>query len=87
MVDLKAYYEKNKNLYKIQPQRKLRYVLFSNQPSEDTMMVVRSLENIVNRMESDTMDFKELIEIYSGFLLIQEIHFQLVYCHPKLFQH
>ncbi len=64
--DLKTYYEKNKNLYKIQPQRKLRYVLFSNQPSaEDTMMVVRSLENIVNRMESDTMDFKELIEIYS----------------------
>ncbi|MCJ7555193.1 MAG: peptidylprolyl isomerase, partial [Ignavibacteriaceae bacterium] len=64
--DLKAYYEENKNLYKMQPQRKLRYVLFSNQPSaEDTMMVIRSLENIVNRMESDTMDFNELIEIYS----------------------
>lgn len=66
--DLKAYYDKNRNQYKMQPQRKLRYVLFSNQPSaEDTVMVIRSLENIVNRMENDTMDFKELVEIYSEF--------------------
>ena len=64
--DLQAYYEKNKNQYKMQAQRKLRYVLFSNQPSgDDTLMIKRSLENIVNRMQNDTTSFKELIEIYS----------------------
>ncbi|MFO7526816.1 MAG: peptidylprolyl isomerase [Ignavibacteriaceae bacterium] len=64
--DLISYYEQNKNNYKMQAQRKLRFVLFPNQPStEDTLMIKRSLENILNRMQIDTMDFKELVEIYS----------------------
>ncbi|MBS4034112.1 MAG: peptidylprolyl isomerase [Ignavibacterium sp.] len=66
--DLKSYYERNKNQFKVQPQRKLRYVLFPNSPSaEDSSMVQRSLQSILNRMEGDTIDFKELVEIYSDF--------------------
>lgn len=64
--DLLAYYEKNKNQYKMQPQRKLRYVLFSNQPTaDDTLSVRKNLENVLNRIEDDTTDFKEFVEIYS----------------------
>ncbi len=64
--DLLAYYEKNKNQHKMQPQRKLRYVLFSNQPTaDDTLTVRRSLENVLNRIENDTTEFKEFVEIYS----------------------
>lgn len=64
--DLKKYYEENKNNYKMGAQRKLRYVLFPDSPSaEDSNMIRKNLENIVNRMETDTMDFKELIDIYS----------------------
>lgn len=65
-TDLRAYYEKNKNQYKMQAQRKLKYVLFSNLPSsEDSSMVKRSLESVKNRIEDDTTSFKELAEIYS----------------------
>jgi peptidyl-prolyl cis-trans isomerase D len=64
--DLLAYYEKNKNQHKMQSQRKLRYVLFSNQPTaDDTLTVRRSLENVRSRIENDTTDFKEFVEIYS----------------------
>jgi len=66
--DLKSYYERNKNQFKMQPQRKLRYILFPNSPSaEDSSMVQRSLQSILNRMEGDTIEFKELVEIYSDF--------------------
>ncbi len=64
--DLMTFYEKNKNQYKMQPQRKLRYVLFSNLPTaDDTLTVRRSLENVLNRIQNDTVDFKEFVEIYS----------------------
>lgn len=64
--DLKAYYDKNKIQYKMQPQRKLRYVMFSNQPSgDDSLQIQRALRSILNRMEGDSSDFKELVEIYS----------------------
>lgn len=64
--DLMKYYEGNKHQYKMGAQRKLRYVLFPNSPSaEDSNMIRKNLENIVNRIETDTMDFRELINIYS----------------------
>ncbi len=45
--DMKNYYEENLDRYKINAQRKFRFVLFINQPSAaDTNLVVRNLENV-----------------------------------------
>lgn len=64
--DLKAYYDKNINIYKIPPQRKLKFVLFKNEPSaEDTQMVVKNLMNVKNSIGADTLNFEQLSKIYS----------------------
>lgn len=64
--DLKAYYDKNINTYKIQPQRKLKFVMFSNAPTaEDSQMVYKNLENVKNTLSSDTLGFTKLVGIYS----------------------
>ncbi len=64
--DIKAYYDKNINTYKIPPQRKLKFVLFRNAPSaEDTQMVYKNLVNVKNTLSSDTMGFVQLVGIYS----------------------
>lgn len=64
--DLKKYYEKNLNLYKQPPQRKLSFVLFPNVASyEDTMLVIKNLQSVLKRAKEDTADFKGLVEIYS----------------------
>lgn len=64
--DLKAYYDKNINLYKQPPQRKLKFVLFPNVPSaDDTNLVLKNLENIARKIKEDGADFKEMVEIYS----------------------
>lgn len=64
--DLKNYYQKNLNLYKQPPQRKLNFVLFPNVASlDDTLLVIKNLENILKRAKEDTSDFKGLVEIYS----------------------
>lgn len=65
--DVKAYYEKNKNLYKIPPQRKLKFVMFKNVPSaEDSQMVYKNLMNVKNTLNTgDTLGFEQLVKIYS----------------------
>lgn len=65
--DLKAFYDKNLNNYKIPAQRKLKFVLFKNIPSaEDSQMVLNNLNNVKKSIVAgDTTDFKNLIKIYS----------------------
>lgn len=65
--DIKAYYEKNINLYKIPQQRKLKFVLFPNVPSaEDSQMVYKNLVNVKNTLNTgDTLGFEQLVKIYS----------------------
>lgn len=64
--DLKNYYDKNLNLYKQPPQRKLKFVLFPNVASyDDTLLVIKNLENILRRAKEDTSNFKSFVETYS----------------------
>jgi peptidyl-prolyl cis-trans isomerase D len=65
--DLKAYYDKNINNYKVPPQRKLKFVLFPNVASaEDSQMVYKNLVNVKNTLNTgDTLGFEQLVNIYS----------------------
>lgn len=65
-ADLRKYYNENLDKYKITPQRKLKYVLFRNQPSqEDSLMIKRELENVAIRAKGDTLDFRIYVEDFS----------------------
>jgi parvulin-like peptidyl-prolyl isomerase len=64
--DLKKYYNENLDKYKIQAQRKLQYVLFSNRPSaDDSATIKRNLEIVAEKFKKDTSSFKSYVEIYS----------------------
>lgn len=64
--ELKKYYEKHKEDYKIEPSRKLKYVLFRRIPSKsDSLGVKNNLEAIVAKIKSDTASFKSYVQIYS----------------------
>ncbi len=64
--DLRKYYNENLDKYKNQAQRKLQYVLFSNQPSaDDSANIKRNLETVADRYKRDTSSFKSFVEIYS----------------------
>jgi peptidyl-prolyl cis-trans isomerase D len=64
--DLRKYYDENPDKFKINAQRKLKYVLFRNEPSHaDSMMVIKNLENVKRMAENDTSDFKYFVDIYS----------------------
>jgi parvulin-like peptidyl-prolyl isomerase len=65
--DIKAYYEKNINVYKIPPQRKFKFVMFPNVASaEDSQMVYKNLLNVKNTLSNgDTLGFAQLVNIYS----------------------
>jgi parvulin-like peptidyl-prolyl isomerase len=65
--DIKAFYEKNINNYKVPPQRKLKFVLFPNvASSEDSQMVYKNLLNVKNSISAgDTLGFEQLVKIYS----------------------
>jgi peptidyl-prolyl cis-trans isomerase D len=64
--DLKAYYDKNINTYKVLPERKLKFVMFSNVASaEDSQMVYNNLANVKKTLASDTLGFSQLVGIYS----------------------
>ncbi len=65
-TDLKKFYDKNLDNYKIEPSRKIKYVLFRRQPSQsDSIGVKKNLEAIVAKAKGDTASFKSYIEIYS----------------------
>lgn len=64
--DLRKYYNENLDKYKIQAQRKLQYVLFSNQPSaDDSATIKRNLETVADKFKKDTTSFQTYVEIYS----------------------
>ncbi len=64
--DLKEYYEKNLDKFKINEMRKLSFVLFNNEASNaDSMLVVKNLENVKQMAVNDTANFKYFVEIYS----------------------
>ena len=64
--DLRKYYNENLDKYKNQAQRKLQYVLFSNQPSaDDSATVKRNLEIVADKFKKDTASFNSYVEIYS----------------------
>ncbi len=64
--DLLDYYNKNDDEFKVDAQRKVKYVLFSNEPTHDDSMAIKNnLEAIVKKLEGDTSTFKTYVEIYS----------------------
>ncbi len=64
--DLKTYYDKNIKNYKVPPQRKLKFVMFSNAASEeDSQMIYKNLVNVKNTLSNDTLGFTQLVGIYS----------------------
>lgn len=64
--DLRDYYEENLDKYRIKTQRKLNYVLFPNTASaEDSASILRNLETIKSKFATDSIEFKEYVDIYS----------------------
>lgn len=64
--DLRKYYDDNPDKFKVNAQRKIKYVLFKNEPSHsDSMLVIRNLDNVKQTAENDTSDFKYFVNIYS----------------------
>ncbi len=64
--ELKAYYKKNIDQYKVEAQRKLKYVIFRRQPSKaDSQAVYNSLVPIVEEAKKDP-DFAGLIKLYTN---------------------
>lgn len=65
--DIEQYYNSHLDKYKKPAQRKLKYVLFSNQPTaDDTLQVINSLERVKEYASRDTVSFKSAVEIYSS---------------------
>lgn len=64
-AEYKAYYDKNKDRFKIEDMRVLKYVLFADNPSKsDTAAIVNELNTITNLVGEGT-DFLELVELNS----------------------
>lgn len=65
-ADVKKYYEEHKEEYKVDEQRKIKYVLFQQKPSEeDTLAVSNNLKAIAAKIKNDTSSFKGYVDIYS----------------------
>jgi parvulin-like peptidyl-prolyl isomerase len=63
--DLKNYYNKNLDLYKIEAQRKLKYVMFKEVATKsDSESVFKELKSIAEEAKRDT-DFASIVKIYS----------------------
>lgn len=63
---LRNYYKKNRDQYKIEPQRKIKYVQFKKEASsEDSAFYRENLQEIIADLEDDTSTFKTYVEIYS----------------------
>lgn len=64
--DIEKYYKQNKDEYKIEPQRKVKYVLFRKEASKgDSAAIKNNLLAIIDKLVSDTSSFKTYVEIYS----------------------
>ncbi len=66
-AELQDYYNQNKDKYKVDEMRKVRYVLFERKPStQDTIEIEDNLKAIINNLKKDTSTFKTYVEIYSN---------------------
>lgn len=64
--DMKKYYEANLNDFKVDAQRKLKYVVFPKTASkQDSAAVQNNLAAIVQKLKTDTTSFKSYVGIYS----------------------
>ncbi len=64
--EIEKYYNQNLNKFKIDAQRKIKYVLFERKPSSgDTSGIKNNLEAIIQKLKDDTASFKTYVEIYS----------------------
>ncbi|MFA3783752.1 peptidylprolyl isomerase [Melioribacteraceae bacterium 4301-Me] len=64
--EIKNYYDKHLDDYKIQAQRRLKYVMFRKVASkDDSTAVFNNLIAIVNKLKNDTSSFKTYAQIYS----------------------
>lgn len=65
-ADLKKYYDEHAEDYKVENQRKIKYVMFRRQASEgDSSMVKNSLNEVVKKLKGDTASFKSYVQSYS----------------------
>jgi peptidyl-prolyl cis-trans isomerase D len=65
-ADLEAYYNKHSEDYKVENQRKLKYVLFNRMPAAgDSALIKKNLEEVVKKVKSDTASFKSYVQSYS----------------------
>lgn len=66
--DLKFFYEKDIETYKVKEQRKLKFAVFSNQPSKkDSQLILADLQYVKSNFEKeDTTDFQHYVGIYSS---------------------
>lgn len=64
--DMKKYYDEHAEDYKIENQRKIKYVLFRRGASQgDSAMVKKNMDEVVKRAKADTASFKTYVESYS----------------------
>ncbi len=64
-ADLKAYYDENIEVYKVQASRKLKYVTFLEHPSAaDTAAKMSEIEEALKKAK-EGQDFLQLVDIYS----------------------
>jgi len=64
--EVKKYYQDHPEEYQVEAQRKLKFVLFRRQASQnDTVTIQKNLEAIVSKMKNDTASFKSYATIYS----------------------
>lgn len=65
-ADLRKYYDEHAEDYKIENQRKLKYVLFRRQASQDdTLLVKKNIDEIIKKLRADTASFKSYVQSYS----------------------
>ena len=66
--NLREYYENNSEEFRVKEQRKLKFVIFINQPSKaDSQLVYKNLQNVKSSFLRDTSDFSYYADIYSDF--------------------
>ena len=65
--DMKDYYNNNLDKYKVEAQRKVKYVMFPfKASSDDSAFAKKNLDIIVQKIKEDTLDFKTAVEDYGS---------------------
>jgi len=77
--EIKEYYEKNKNEFKLDEQRKVNYVVFSTDPSSEDSSRTYMLANDLLKQARSGEDFAELADQYSEDPSVQNNHGDLGY--------